>query len=237
MLLQNTSTQRAIAAMQLASSKARGSNEDADVAAESAALQRRCRSWIRSQEVLHKSLVPPEYGMQGCTKQPQQVQGNTQQPQGMLCSTFFLCLTGLQNLCFQNICFRADHKGDHVNKPQGSSSVACQSGDAGVPAVISTNGREDFSQNGANSCRDAASDAASANALANGGGNKDVAHLRASSAYPAATEKLTQADVSAVTHHDLSELQGTCTSADSDAVGDDRCVCPGDLSHTLQQPS
>lgn len=226
MLLQKTSTQRAVAAMQLAASKAGDSNEDADVAAESAALQSRCRVWIRSQEVLHKSLVPPADGMQSCTKQPQQVQGSTQQLWGLLCSTVIKWFAGLQNLCSQNVCFTAGHEGGHLNMPQGGSNVTCQSGDAGVLAEISTNGSEEFSQHGANSCHDAASDAASADALANGGGKEDVGHLRALSVHPAAIEKLTQTDISLVTHHNVSGLPGTCTSVGSDTVGNDRCVCP-----------
>ena len=234
-LLQRTSTRRAVAAMQLAASRAGNSNVDADVAAESAALQSRCRLWIRSQEVLQKSLRPPADGMQGSTEQPQQLLGSSQQPQGTLRSTFVKCWKGLQNLCWQNLCFRACREGGHANMPHGSDTMAGQSGDAGVPAAIFTSGSSESAQHRANSSHDAASDASSIEAAANGGGQEDVGHLRGSSANCAAAEKLTQADVSSVTHRDLSGLQGTCTSImDIGSVGNDRCACPGFLSHTLQ---
>ena len=229
--LQKTSTQRALAAMQLAANKAGSSDVDADVAAESAALQSRCRLWIRSQEGLHKPLGPPADGMQGSAKQPQQLLGSRQQPQGTLRSAFTKGLTGLQNMYF-----RAFHKGGHVNLPRGTGSVPCQFGNAAV-SESSTTGSNVFAQQGANSWHEAASDAASANVVAKGGGKEDAGHLRGWSANPAATEKLTPAGVLSVTHHDVSNLQGICTSAELDPVGNDRFVRRASLTHSLQYNS
>ena len=72
-----------------------------------------------------------------------------------------------------------------------------QSGDAGVPAMISTSGSDEFVQHGASG---AASSCimASANAVADADGKEDVWHLRGLSTNPAATEKLTQTDVTPI---------------------------------------
>ena len=106
--------------------------------------------------------------------------------------------------------------------PQGSSGVPCQFGDADASAASSSKSDE-FAEHGANSIsHDAASDASSAKAIANGDDIGDVGHLRALSVYSAATEKLTQADVSSITHCNISGLQGTCTSVELDSAGNDR---------------
>lgn len=107
--------------------------------------------------------------------------------------------------------------------PQGSSGVPYQSGDANASAA-SSSGSDKFAEHGAKSIsHDAASDASSAKAIANGGDKEDVGHLRALSVYSAATEKLTQPDVSSDTQHcDISGLQGICTSLELDSAGNDR---------------
>lgn len=204
-MLQKTSVQRAVAAMQLAASKRSTPDMDADVAAESAALQSRCELWIQSQKMLQAPLRSPAVGMQSdTTRQPQQMQGSSQQPRDRH-STFIKCLTSLQNLCSMPCPMEG-----HVNMPQGSGIVPCQSGDAVAPADECTNGSIPSPH------------AASADGVADRGSKEDVGHLRALNANPAPTEKLTKAEVTSISHHDVSGLQDTCMSVNIDSVGTDR---------------
>lgn len=215
-MLQKTSTQRAVAAMQLAASKGSSPHMDADVAAESAALQSRCEVWIQSQKMLQASLRLPAVGMQSdSTKQPQQLQGSSQRPRGMD-STLINCLLSLRNLCSMPFL-----REGHVNMPRGSGVMPCQSGDAVIPAEECTHGSISSPH------------AASADAVAEGGSKEDVGHITALIANPAPTEKLNKADVSPISHNDVSGLQDTCTSVDVDSLGNDRYGSEF-LSHTLQ---
>lgn len=96
--------------------------------------------------------------------------------------------------------------------PQGSGIVPCQSGDAVVPAEECTNGSIPSPH------------AASADVAADGGSEEDVGHLTGLSPNTAPTEKLTKAEVSPISHNDVSGLQDTCTSVGVDSLSNDRYV-------------
>ena len=192
--------------MQLAASQASSSSVDADVAAESAALQFRCRQWIRSQDTLQQP-----------AKQPQGIQGSSQQPQGMH-SPVNHCLTLLKNLCL-----KACHKQGVVKVPQGSAAVLCQSGslDVGVPAAIHDNETALNAQHSANRWSHAGADLTSADAVATEGVKEDAGHLKTLTADLAATEKLSKAGTS-VSQTDITEMRNTCTSVEVDPTSNDR---------------
>ncbi len=79
--LRRTSTQRAAAALQLAAQEEEDSTIDADVAVETAAMQIDCQRWITTQaKIQGVSVDGHEKHSQGCTHQPQPVQGIVQQP-------------------------------------------------------------------------------------------------------------------------------------------------------------
>lgn len=178
---------------------------DADVAAESAALQSRCELWMKSQKMLQAPLRSPAVSMQSdSTKQPQQLQGSSQWPRGVH-SLLIKCSMSLQNLCS-----KPSHKEGQVNMPQDNGLVPCQSGDTAVPAEECTN--ESIPP----------PHAASAGVVADGGSKEDVGHLRGLSPNTAPAEKLAKAEVSPISHNDVSGLQDTCTCVDVDSLGNDR---------------